>query len=95
MKDDRGPLDMEAESWREFRRSLPRNDQEAFDRVIEKAMKHSGAASESGRENPFELMVMSVMIEMAKERLFRRGEHCKSDDEDETSPDEGSLAHSG
>lgn len=94
MKEDRTPIDMEAASWREFRRSLPRKDQEAFDRVIGKALKHSGAASASGRENPFELMVMSVMIEMAKERLSRRGEHCKSDYEDETCPDEGSLARS-
>lgn len=95
MKEDQTPLDMEAASWREFRRSLPRKDQEAFDRVIEIALKHSGAASASGRENPFELMVMSALVEMAKDRLFGRGERCKSDDEGETSPEERSLARSG
>lgn len=64
------PLEREVGSWSEFRRSLPRKDQEAFDRMMGKVLSHKGDASNTGRGDPFEAMVMLALIELVKERVF-------------------------
>jgi len=73
VSDGASPLEREVGSWKDFRRSLSRRDQEAFDRIMEGVLSHSGAASNAGRENPFEVMVMSALIDLARRRAGGRG----------------------
>ena len=61
----------EVQSWTEFRRSLPREDQLAFDALMERVLSHEGSQSTSGRVNPYEAMVMLALIELVKARMTR------------------------
>jgi hypothetical protein len=65
---DTTPLEREVLSWAEFRRSLPKRDQEAFDLIMEEVLSHKGDASNFGRRHPFESLVMLALIELVKGR---------------------------
>lgn len=55
------------EEWQGFRRALRREDQEAFDRLMEKARMHASAASYAARTDPMESLIISILLEQEKE----------------------------
>jgi hypothetical protein len=61
-------MEDEISSWREYRRALRREDQEAFDAIMDSARNHASASQIACRLNPFEAMVMSALIDLRKER---------------------------
>ena len=54
--------------WMDYRRALREKDREAFDRVISKARQHASAASYCAHMDPTILAILSVLLEMEKER---------------------------
>ncbi len=54
--------------WMDYRRALREKDREAFDRVISKARQHASAASYCAHMDPTILAVLSVLLEMEKEK---------------------------
>jgi hypothetical protein len=50
-----------------FRRALRRADREAFERMMNKARRHSSAASYNVRATPAESMIVSILLEHEKE----------------------------
>jgi hypothetical protein len=52
--------------WHEFKRALRTIDQEAFDELINHARKHAAAGSNISNPNPFEPIVMSILVEHEK-----------------------------
>jgi selenocysteine lyase/cysteine desulfurase len=53
--------------WKDFRRALRTHERQMFDRLMEKARKHSSAASYGPKLNPAESMFMSILLEQEKE----------------------------
>lgn len=64
-------LEEEIRSWETFRRALRKEDQEAFDRLMESVRMHASASSNAARLNPFEAMVMAALVDLMKERMER------------------------
>ncbi len=54
-------------SWNDYRRALRRKDRELFDRVMLKARQHASAASFCAHLDPFEMALLSVLLEMQRE----------------------------
>lgn len=59
-------LEEEISSWDDFRRSLRREDQEAFDRIMDAARRRASSSQVATRLNPFEAIVMSALVDIAK-----------------------------
>jgi hypothetical protein len=53
--------------WEKFRRALRRRDREAFDRMMDKARRHSAASSYDARADPTDSIFMSILLEHEKE----------------------------
>lgn len=53
--------------WGEFRRALDGEDREAFDRVMNRARRHSSASSYAALCDPLEAVIISILLEQEKE----------------------------
>ena len=56
----------EIDSWSRYRRALRREDQQAFDELFAAARHHTPAGDYLARETPFEVMLLSMLIEQQK-----------------------------
>ncbi len=52
--------------WADFKQALRSIDQEAFDALMNHARRHAAAGSNMTNPNPFEPIVMSILIEHEK-----------------------------
>lgn len=57
----------EIESWNRYRRALRQEDQQALDALFVAARRHSAAGAYLARETPFEVMMLSMLIEQHKQ----------------------------
>jgi hypothetical protein len=56
----------EAGRWSDFRAALRQKDREAFDRLVAYSRRHFSAISNSGIIDPFEAVVLSLLLEYEK-----------------------------
>ena len=49
-----------------YRRALSRRDREAFDALVLQARLHASASGSLARTNPFEAMLLSILVEQEK-----------------------------
>ena len=63
----------EIASWRRYRRALRAEDQQALDELFAAARRHSAAGAYLARDTPFDVMLLSMMVEQQKQlqRLSR------------------------
>ncbi|MCX6650480.1 MAG: hypothetical protein NT131_02325 [Methanomassiliicoccales archaeon] len=54
-------------NWNDFRRALPQEDQEAFDRLSDKVRLHASAATVAAFLDPLEGAFLSILLEQEKE----------------------------
>jgi hypothetical protein len=59
----------EIESWRRYRRALREEDRQALDLLFAAARKHSAAGAYLARETPFEVMLVSMLLEQQQQLL--------------------------
>ena len=59
-------VQQEIDSWSRYRRALRREDQEALDVLFAAARHHTSAGAYLARETPFEVMLLSMLIEQQK-----------------------------
>ncbi len=52
--------------WTDFKRALREMDREAFDELINHARRHAAAGGNMSNPNPFEPVVMSILVEHEK-----------------------------
>jgi hypothetical protein len=52
--------------WNDFKRALRTIDREAFDELINHARQHAAAGGNISNPNPFEPIVMSILVEHEK-----------------------------
>jgi hypothetical protein len=62
--------------WNDFKRALRLIDQEAFDELINHARRHAAAGTNIANPNPFETVVMSILVEHEK-ALRKLREHVE------------------
>ena len=67
-------IEDEIRTWGPFRKALRKEDQEAFDSIMSMIRNHASASSNAARLNPFESMVMAVLVDLARERIEKEGE---------------------
>jgi hypothetical protein len=60
-------LEEEIARWRDYRKALRKSDQEVFDELLKFARKHSSASGYHVTTNPFETMVISILLELKRE----------------------------
>jgi hypothetical protein len=56
-------IEEEYETWKKFRRALPREHQRSFDALFNAARFHVAECSYSSRATPLEAILMSVLLE--------------------------------
>jgi hypothetical protein len=61
--------------WQTFRRGLRTADRQAFDKMMTRARRHAGAASNAARLNPTEALFMAILVE--HERVLQELEELK------------------
>lgn len=59
-------VQQEIDSWSRYRRALRREDQQALDALFAAARHHAPAGAYLARETPFEVMLLSMLIEQQK-----------------------------
>ncbi len=59
-------LEREYEEWKKFRRALRKEDQEAFDRLFDRAKLHVQAAAYASHPWPMESVLLSICLEHEK-----------------------------
>ena len=59
-------LEREYEKWKKFRRALRKEDQEAFDRLFDRARLHVQAAAYASHSWPLESILLSICLEHEK-----------------------------
>jgi hypothetical protein len=59
-------LESERERWKPFRRALRKEDQEAFDRLFDRAKLHTSAGVYMARSWPMETILLSICLEHGK-----------------------------
>ena len=59
-------LEREYEDWKKFRRALRKEDQEAFDRLFDRAKLHVQAAAYASHPWPLESILLAVCLEHEK-----------------------------
>lgn len=66
-------VQQEIASWRRYRRALRAEDQQALDELFAAARRHSAAGAYLARDTPFEVMLLSMVLEQHKQlqRLAR------------------------
>jgi hypothetical protein len=52
--------------WKDFKRALRNIDREAFEELMNHARRHAAAGSNMVNPNPFEPVVMSILVEHEK-----------------------------
>lgn len=62
--------------WNDFKRALRDMDREAFDELMNHARRHAAAGSNMSNPNPFEPVVMSILVEHEK-TLRKLREHVE------------------
>jgi len=62
-------VQQEIDSWSRYRRALRREDQEALDVLFAAARHHAPAGAYLARETPFEVMLLSMLMEQQKHVL--------------------------
>ncbi|WP_455379481.1 hypothetical protein [Petrachloros mirabilis] len=60
-------IQQEIASWRRYRRALRAEDQHALDELFAAARKHSAAGAYLARDMPFEVMLLSMLVEHQKQ----------------------------
>jgi hypothetical protein len=55
------------QSWSDYRRALPQEDREAFDRLSDKVRMHASACSVAAFLDPLEGALLSILLEQEKE----------------------------
>jgi|KBSSwiStaDraftv2_1062776.scaffolds.fasta_scaffold01100_14 hypothetical protein len=60
-------VQQEIDSWSCYRRALRREDQQALDILFAVARHHASAGAYLARETPFEVMLLSMLIEQQKQ----------------------------
>lgn len=60
-------LQQEESAWKEFRRALRKEDQEAFDQLWSYARRHVAACSMACRALPFEAHLFSMAVALQRE----------------------------
>jgi len=63
----------EEEAFNRFRRALRRSDQVALDTLLDAAQRHLAAVSYAGHALPFDLFLLSILLEQQKEIERLRG----------------------
>jgi len=73
-------LEQEYEGWKKFRRALRKEDQEAFDRLFDRAKLHVQAAAYTSHPWPLESILLSICLEHEKmiAELFNKLKEDKS-----------------
>lgn len=66
-------VQQEIASWQRYRRALRTEDQQALDELFAAARRHSAAGAYLARDTPFEVMLLSMVLEQQKQlqRLAR------------------------
>lgn len=59
-------VQQEIDSWSRYRRALRHEDQQALDVLFAAARHHASAGAYLARETPFEVMLLSMLIEQQK-----------------------------
>jgi hypothetical protein len=59
-------LESERGDWKEFRKRLSKEDQEAFDRLFDRAKIHTSAAVYMAHPWPMETILLSIILEHEK-----------------------------
>jgi len=62
-------LQAEEEAWKDFRRALRREDQEAFDALWRAARRHAAPAAMAGRAVPMEAAFMAMLVALERRLL--------------------------
>lgn len=62
-------LNQEIDSWRRYRRALRQEDQTVLDALFAAARRHTAAGAYLTREVPFEVMLISMLLEEHKQLL--------------------------
>jgi len=60
-------VQQEIDSWSRYRRALRYEDQQALDVLFAAARHHASAGAYFARETPFEVMLLSMLIEQQKQ----------------------------
>ena len=63
-------VQQEIDSWSRYRRALRREDQQALDGLFAAARHHASAGAYLARETPFEVMLLSMLIEQQKHMVI-------------------------
>ena len=63
-------VQQEIASWRRYRRALRNEDQQALDELFVAARRHSSAGAYLARDAPFEVMLLSMLLEHQKQIQF-------------------------
>jgi hypothetical protein len=59
-------LEKERGKWKEFRKGLSKEDQEAFDRLFDRAKFHTSGAVSMSHPWPLETLLLSICLEHEK-----------------------------
>ena len=59
-------LEQERGRWKEFRKGLSKEDQEAFDRLFDRAKFHTAAGVYKAHPYPLETILLSIILEHEK-----------------------------
>ncbi len=59
-------MESEKEWWRPFRRALSKEDQEAFDRLFDRAKMHTSAGVYMSSPCPMDTIILSICLEHGK-----------------------------
>jgi hypothetical protein len=60
---------IEEEAWKDFRRALRKEDQEAFDALWRLVRRHAAPAAMASRPMPFESAVMAMLVGLQRSLL--------------------------
>ena len=60
-------VQQEIVSWRRYRRALRVEGQQALDELFAAARRHSAAGAYQARDTPFEVMLLSMLLEQQKQ----------------------------
>jgi hypothetical protein len=60
-------VQQEIAAWRRYRRALRAEDQQALDDLFVAARQHSAAGAYLARDTPFDVMVLSMLLEHQKQ----------------------------
>ncbi len=84
-------VQQEIASWRRYRRALRAEDQQALDELFAAARRHSAAGAYLARDTPFEVMLLSMMLEQQKQ-LQRLSQAVADHDVRSSLPPSGGVA---